>query len=177
MARLRHVRIDAVSHDVVPSAIKVTTLKLQLPAANDANTVAIWAAGVYTLALVQQPTADLPVWTSNAVPFALAPQITITDPADRRATAGTITLTLSCVPQVRSGQHVRLLLADQEIALKTLTNPNNPTDPSTLTFDLPNVQAGEYVVRLRIDGADSIPFDPMARPLEFNPEHKLTVSP
>jgi hypothetical protein len=49
--------------------------------------------------------------------------------------------------------------------------------PTTLTFTVPSVLEGEYLVRLRVDGIDSLPVTISGSPakLEFDPQQKVTV--
>jgi len=51
--------------------------------------------------------------------------------------------------------------------------------PSTLTFSIPNVDVGSYVVRLRVDGVDSIPVTYSGTPPlpAFDGNQIVTVTP
>jgi hypothetical protein len=136
----------------------------------------LWPAGIYTLAiLVQKP--GLPAWTSNALPFALAPQITLTAPVGNTAPQGNVTVELTCIPQVRFEQRATLLFGDREIPLDNLTTPGDPTAPSTLTFQVFGALPGTYVQRLRVDGVDSIPIDFSATPPQFAANQRITITP
>jgi len=56
--------------------------------------------------------------------------------------------------------------------------PANPSLPTKLTFTLPGVGAGKYLVRLRVDGIDSLPVTITGSPakLDFDPQQTVTVS-
>lgn len=140
----------------------------------DANAMSRWRPGYYLLTLKQTP-AGLPVVSSNALPFALAPRITLTPLA---ALAGTIALTLTCAPRLRAGQQVHLILGDRQFAPDTVDTPADMTLPTTLSFTVPDVEAGNRIVRLRVDGVDSIPAVFAGNPpvAAFDPEQTLVVT-
>ncbi|MEM6715904.1 MAG: DUF4255 domain-containing protein [Cyanobacteria bacterium P01_C01_bin.147] len=161
---------------------QATELQVELP--NPANVPAIasaWLAGFLTLSLlVESP--DLPSWTTNEIPIRMAPQITVTAPtaaspgAIPTAPQGTVSITLTCIPQVRVDQRVMLLFGDRQIPPETLTPPVNPTAPSTLTFVVEDALPGTYVLRLRVDGVDSLPIDFATRPPQFTNNQKVTIN-
>jgi len=156
VARFNSLRLDA-PVDVVPAAgATAGTLQVHLAdSAEDAQAPSRWAPGIYTLSLlVQSP--GLPALLSNELPLALAPAITLTP---RTGSPGTQHLNLTCLPRIRDGQRVFLLFGDQLVTPTSITNPADPAQPTALVFDVPGVAAGTYTVRLRVDGADSIPVD------------------
>jgi hypothetical protein len=136
-----------------------------------------WAAGFYTLVAVV-PQTDRPSWITNALSFVLAPKVLSLSPASIPVGALPDTLTLTCIPQIRRDQPVSLLLADREFAPDSITTPADPTAVTTLTFTIGEILAGEYVARLRVEGADSIPivFSDTASP-QFDDTQKLTITP
>jgi hypothetical protein len=141
---------------------------------DDPNAQSQWAPGYYTVALVvRRP--GVPSLASNPVAFALAPTITVS-PAT--APAGALNLSLTCAPRIVPGQRVMLVFGEQQVEPASLTNPADTTQPSTLTFTVPGVAAGNYVVRLRVDGVDSIPVVYAGIPpvLAFDPAQKVTVT-
>ncbi|MDB9313554.1 DUF4255 domain-containing protein [Spirulina sp. CS-785/01] len=139
-------------------------LQVQLPTPDETPEIASqWVAGFYTLSVVT-PQAEY-VRTSEEFPLAIAPQILSISP--QAATVGNLTIEITCLPQVRPTQRVVLLLGDRGIPVQNISTPDSPTDPSTLTFRVSNVPPGDYVVRLRVDGVDSIPVDFATSPSEF----------
>jgi hypothetical protein len=78
---------------------------------------------------------------------------------------------VECAPFVRPEQRVSLLFRDGEIVAPARTAPTN-----SLTFQLDAVPVGEYVIRLRIDGVDSLPIDRGAATPVFDAEQKLKVT-
>lgn len=152
--RFASARLPAPVELVPQSSGSADAITVHLPSkAEDATVLARWAAGFYTLALVVKK-PDVPVIVSNEIAFALAPQITVTPTS---AVAGTVTLTLTCEPRIVGGQRVLLLFGDRQVEPGSITTPADPAQPSTLVFAIPGVAVGSYVVRLRVDGADSIP--------------------
>jgi hypothetical protein len=139
----------------------------------DPGAMARWVSGFYTVSLVARR-PDMPSWTSNEVPFALAPRITIEPDS---AQEGDLTLTVTCTPRIREGQRIVLLFGESQANVQTITNPADESLPTTLDFFIPDVEEGSYLVRLRIDGADSIPVILTGTPprLEFDPNQKVSI--
>lgn len=155
LARFSSLRLDA-PVDVAPQPGAAGTLRVHLAdAGTDPDAASRWAPGIYTVALLVQP-PGLPPLLSNELPLALAPVITVSPLA---APAGDLTLQLTCLPRIRDGQRVLLLFGDRVLAPQSLTNPADPHQPTALTFLVAGVAAGTWTVRLRVDGADSIPVD------------------
>lgn len=144
--------------------------------AEEASGMSEWAVGVYTAAIrIAEP--NRPVWMTNGVPVALAPLIAVSPLA---AAIGTVNLTVTCTPRLRPEQEaqVRLLFGNTAVKAESITTPANLPDPTTLTFKVPGVVAGKYLVRLRVDGIDSLPITFSGSPpkLDFDPQQTVTVS-
>ncbi|MEL7331632.1 MAG: DUF4255 domain-containing protein [Cyanobacteria bacterium J06560_2] len=151
-----------------------------------------WLAGSYTLSVTGESNGSS--FTTNALPFSLAPTITL---ATQTLTANNRQLTLDCQPPVwlwrRSdrpdrlrGQTVSLLVDQQELlplpdSLPELDKEPTQVDPqpseqvTSLTFDLSKVSPGSHFVRLRVDGIDSLIIDWSASPIAFDPQQQVTV--
>ena len=173
--RFHHPRLDAFLELAPEAGGTPNQTQVRLPAASEPGVPAAWLAGIYTLSLVVQRT-DLPPWTTNEVPLALAPQVEITAPASRQAPQGDLSLTLTCSPQVGAEQRVALLFGDREIQVGALTTPADPNAETTLIFQVSNTQPGEYVLRVRVDGVDSIPVDFTSDPPQFSDDQKVTIT-
>lgn len=156
LARFNNPRLAA-PIDIAPAEGTVPgTLRVHLAdSGEDPQAPSRWAPGMYTVSLLAHP-AGLPVLLSNELPLALAPVITV---SPLSGPPGTQHLDLTCLPRIRDGQRVFLLFGDQLVTPASMTNPADPHQPTALTFDVPGVGAGTYTVRLRVDGADSIPVD------------------
>lgn len=156
LARFSSLRLEA-PIDIAPLAGDAAgTLRVHLAnAAEDVDAASRWAPGIYTVALLVQP-PGLPPLLSNELPLALAPIITL---SPLTAVAGDLTLNLTCLPRLRDGQRVFLLFGDRLLAPQSISNPADTHQPSALVFEVTGVAAGTHTVRLRVDGADSIPVD------------------
>ncbi len=164
--------------EIVPApASSPTRLTMHLPGiADDAQAMSDWAVGFYTLSLrVAQPNS--PVWTTNGVPIALAPLITVNP---HKAAPGNINLTVTCTPRLQPEQEAQasLIFGMQQIPPQSITTPADKIKPTTLSFTVPAVKAGEYLVRLRVEGIDSLPITLTGSPpkLNFDPQQKVTVA-
>jgi hypothetical protein len=149
--------------EVVPEPGGTSTqLTVKIP-----NQPAAWPAGLYTVAvLVQRPTETYRRST-NQLSFSIAPSITI---APQTAPAGSVPFTITCSPDIWPGQHVSLLLGDQDIAV-----PNVALSTGTLNSTV-SLVAGIYFARLRVDGIDSLLVDRSATPPVFDQTQKATIT-
>ena len=174
--RFRHPLLDAPIEIQPEEDRSQTEIHVRLPGQGDDPEVGSkWPAGFYTLSLViQKP--DIPVWTTNELALPLAPQISSISPT--AAPAGDITLTIECLPQVRSDQRIALIIGNRAVQPDNISTPADPTAPSTLTFTVANAEARTepYVLRLRVDGVDSIPVDFSGDTPQFADDQKVTIS-
>ncbi|OEY66751.1 DUF4255 domain-containing protein [Marinobacter sp. X15-166B] len=174
--RLLHPRL-ADPIEIQPQAgFNETEMDVQLPAlADDAQLGFNWPAGFYTLNLVKQ-FPDTPAWLSNPLSMPLSPQIETLTPTT--APAGDVVLSIECLPQIKTDQPVALLFSDQIVAPDAVVTPADPTATSTLTFTVRNAvaRATPYVVRLRVDGVDSIPVDFSAATPQFATNQQVTIT-
>jgi len=128
-------------------------------------------AGLYSVALV----GTLPNgvhWSTNSVSFALAPSITVSP--TQQPSGADFEVTIEATPQTGDDQQVTIIFGSSQIAPKTITQPGNDTDPTTITFDAPGA-AGLSRVRLRVDGVDSIPIVTVNDKFEFDPNQSVEV--
>jgi Pvc16 N-terminal domain len=148
-------------------------LAVHLPDLASAGAMTSWAPGFYTAAVVvRQP--NVPNWTSNEVAFAVAPTITLSQTA---APAGALTIGVTCAPRPRVGQRIELLFGDQQVASGPITFPVDPAQPAEISFDVVGTAGKSYVLRLRVDGVDSIPLGaPGAGPPAFDPQQTVTFA-
>ncbi len=169
-----------ISGSLLSPAVELTPVErspdhliVQLPDLASAGAMTSWAPGFYTAAVVvRQP--NLPTWTSNEVAFAVAPTITR---APAAAPAGALTIAVTCAPRPRPGQRTQLLFADQQIAPGPITVPADPTQPAQVSFDVVGSAGKSYVLRLRVDGVDSIPLGaPGVGPPVFDPQQTVTFA-
>ncbi|NNG00314.1 MAG: DUF4255 domain-containing protein [Desulfobacteraceae bacterium] len=129
-----------------------------------------WPVGFYTLEAVISNAGE-PDRTTNKIPLMIVPSITSTaitplnPPVESAYTA-----TVTCSPQIKPEQHTALLLGGREFEAE-----NHPAQTDTLTFRLAEIADGEYPVRLRIDGVDSLLVDRSVEPPVFDPSQKVTI--
>lgn len=141
-------------------------IRFQLPAAaTPPPAMPTWVPGLYTLAALVGPAAG-PKLVSNELAFALAPTATLTptiavSPGDPQTRD--VTLAVESAPTCREGQSVLLVFGDRQVDAIKLPPASPPLDPDP-TQVLPTkflvvgvTPAMRYVVRLRVDGVDSIP--------------------
>jgi hypothetical protein len=128
-----------------------------------------WPAGLYTLSIVVSRKGE-PDRTTNELAFSLAPQITSAMPAKAKRSKNDATLTLTCSPEVRPEQQITLLLGNLEVKPDPLAAQGN-----SLSFTIHNAVSGEYLVRLRVDGADSLLVDRSGAQPKFDDTQKVKI--
>lgn len=179
-ARFEGLRFDATITLAVQPGDTAGQLVVHLPASgaapDDPHAFTRWAPGFYALSLVTAMPDPPALYSSNQVGFSLAPVITVSPLA---TVAGDIVLTVTCTPQLRLGQKVRLVFGDRQVPPDSITAAPSETAPTTLTFKLPGVTQGTYLARLRVDGVDSIPAVFAGTPpvAEFDPGQQVKVAP
>jgi Pvc16 N-terminal domain len=165
LVRLSHPRLEA-PLGVPPTAAGDVEVKVLLP--NQPDQV---PAGTWTVAAVHSEPSG-PDRVSNELPLAVAPRVTAGLPAVlARDAGGAVTVDLQCSPRVLAEQRVSLLLGDREVPAAP-----HPAATAALSFPVPSAQAGEYLVRLRVDGVDSLFVDWSATPPVFDTSQKVTIT-
>jgi hypothetical protein len=167
-------RLDIENELPLVAGFSASELRAHLASTTEqAAVINLWATGVYNVAL-RVAEVGRPVWTTNSVPVALAPRI------DAASAGSAFTLTVTCSPRLRPLQEpgVRLLLGNTEVIAASVTTPADTTQPSSIAFAVPAQPAGEYLLRLRVDGIDSLPVLSTGSPpvFTFDPAQKLVVS-
>ena len=176
LVRFQHSELDD-PIDIQPNVTNSkTSMTVQLPApADNAALGSKWPAGFYTLSLLTlRP--NTPAWSSNSVAMPLSPNIKSVNPLSH--SAGDFVLTIGCLPQVTDEQQVVLLFSDRTITPDSIVTPADPTALTTLTFTVEDAitRPTPYVLRLRVDGVDSIPVDFSASTLQFDPSQQVTIT-
>ncbi|MBD2102591.1 Pvc16 family protein [Leptolyngbya sp. FACHB-261] len=163
VVRFRHPRLAAPIELAAQPNSTATALTVILP-----DQATDWPAGAYTVSV--QVRQDGRIQTTNALPFTLAPEIL---PAP---VLGPEQLTLTCRPQIWPEQQVVLLLGERE--LRPQVDPDAPVTTQKLEqlrFDRRSVPRGEYWLRLRVDGVDSLLVDRSVSPPVFDPAQKVVL--
>jgi hypothetical protein len=137
------------------------------------DTPATWVAGVYsvTVTVTEKPgTKDERVRSSNAAVLALAPKITTGFPINAPLAGANATIAVDVDPEVRPDQRAILLLGDRQI----VAEPHSQQS-SRLTFVVKAARKGdEFLIRVRVDGVDSVVVDRSVTPPVFKP-HKVVI--
>jgi hypothetical protein len=161
-AETTQVRID----DVVtaPATVGDTELTVVLPPGLRGGVQGLQV--VQPLQLGTPPAAHRGV-ESNVAPFVLTPRIVKVGPAYQISLANVVTavdgsvsadVTVEVDPPVRAGQRADLLLNQLGVptpAAGTFSLPPAPADTASPTFHVSRVAAGNHLVRVRVDGAES----------------------
>lgn len=108
--------------------------------------------------MLGDPPTQRPGAESNAAAFVVAPTITGTNlrepPPDPR------TLSVGVIPAVGKRQKVRLLLVQAATSQSFQLEALPPADPNvpqaTVDFDVTGLPAGTYLIRVQVDGAQSL---------------------
>jgi hypothetical protein len=145
-------------------------LEVNLPSGAPAN--AAWPPGLYTVAVeVTETGPPVRTRTSDPVPLALAPVLTSALPLHEVIAAGVASVQVAFEPEVLPEQRVSLVLGDRLIA-----SPPRAAKFGTLTFTVPDATPGEFFVRLRADGVDSLLIDYEQEPPVFLSDHKVVLA-
>jgi len=173
--RFDHARLAITKTIMVPVSDRSGT-EVKMTLVDDVPAQTEWAAGLYTVTVVVK-NGDVER-TTNQLPLSFAAKITGITPPNPvvRDVSGNVTLTVTSGPQVRPSQRVTLLIADREVAAQA-----HPADTDTLQFTVENAPVvTDALVRLRIDGVDSLPFTRQETPppphLAFDDNQKVTIS-
>lgn len=157
----------------VPAADRTAT-EVRVPIPNDAAAQTEWRAGPYTVSIIVSDGGRTHV--TNALPMLLAPRINNITPPNPigRDASGNVALTLTGGPRILATQTAALLLIDREIAVEPRTADTDP-----LQFVVTNAPVvTDAVVRFRVDGVDSIPFERTGGParFQFAASQKVTIT-
>lgn len=164
---LRSTRFGTEQVIALPDGTLETGLSFTLP-----NLPAALPAGIWQLELRVQRPGEPRVRTSNALPLALAPQITSFPPlALARDAANTLTVTLACEPALRPGQSVALLMDSREAPATPISTATQ--QPSFSFADAPPA-GGTPLLRLRVDGIESVVVNRAVKPPAFF-NHRITL--
>lgn len=147
-----------------------------VPATGTANKVTVTVpndpanlpAGFYTVAVIVT-TAGQPDRFTNEFPLQIAPVASGINP--QNAPVGNVTFTLTCTPEIQPEQRASLLFGNLEVLAQPFTALTG-----TLTFEVDAAVVGDYFLRLRVDGVDSLLVDRTVTPPRFDPTQKVTIT-
>lgn len=128
--------------------------KISIP--NAAADASKWVAGIYSIAIVIT-TAGV-TRNTNSLPLPFAPQISAIAIGARDG-SGNVVVTVTPAPLLQMNQVAVLSLPDRDVAANSRALETDP-----LQFNVVNPAAGQAVVRLRVDGVDSLQFKGQGTP-------------
>ena len=127
-----------------------------------------WPAGFYTVMVQVQQGGQERV--TNELSFSLAPKILRFDISPPG------TLAVTCEPHIWPEQRVVLLVGDRELLPQVDLDASPRTEKTnTLVFNLRDIPSGDYFLRLRVDGVDSLLIDHSVQPPVFDVSQKVQV--
>ena len=177
------------THRLVPAPIElpvpaqdVTDTQLTVALPSGAAAQSVFAAGPWALTVRFTPDGEQSTRETNALALLIAPDPVIAADtalglAPMEITRGNappaVTVTLHARPQVRLAQTATLMLGTSEATAKPRTTQADP-----LVFEFPGaIAAGDYWLRLRVDGTDSLLIDRGGPVPAFDASQKATVPP
>ncbi len=127
-----------------------------------------WRCGVYDVT-VRVQTGVAPPRVTNTVAMVLAPSIVAINAATN---AGVTTFTVDCMPRIRAGQTVSLVVGTHELPVEPFGGPAT----GTVQFRGRDFTAGAVEwARLRVDGVDSLLVDRSTRPPTFSLNDRVAI--
>jgi len=145
----------------------IDTLTFTVPA--DAPPLEAGVYGVSALVTTDDQLGKQRTYASNEVLMSIAPRIAKMTPGTVKAGAKSA-FSVVCDPQPGATQRVRLFIGLREFK-------PTPGAGAGLTFAAENLTAGDHVVRLRVDGVDSLRVVQRDSVVEFEKPDILTVTP
>ncbi len=142
------------NQETAPTAAAETQITMPLPAGIHAG---VKGVQVIQKILIGTPPAPHRGVESNVAPFVLRPTVTGASAAVK--SPGITTVTLSLAPNIGPGQRAVLLLNNLAISPAT-TFTSKPVlaaaESNQIGIDIAGVPTGSYLVRVQIDGAESL---------------------
>lgn len=151
----------------------------------------MWRAGMLTVEL--QYTKDDKLHSTNPIPIAIAPQLltsggqaSVVTSLDENNNRRLLSVNLTTPVRQRGRTLLTLNTYSADSTAQTSTFQSTASDPSLGTamapaFDISNVPSGEYWVRIRVDGVESLlmkpSFDPTAGKyrVDFDQEQRIVL--
>ena len=128
-----------------------------------------WPAGIWEVnALLQRP-GETETRSTNSLALFLAPRIDVASSSATRDSTG-VTINLVFAPQARPAQRISLNAGGYEASPEKFTVPT-----VSLQFKYAQLPAGNHLLRLRVDGADSLLVNRLTTPPQFDNTQVLTV--
>ena len=180
MLRFASARLKQELELAVTAGDKPDEIRVKLP--SEAADLARWAPGFYTVALIAKKESVL--IASNEIAFALAPKISIAAAAFTPHVPQSVPplwdaqITIDCEPNIAQDQRVLMILGNRQAKPSKIIPPAAAGQPTKVTFVMADVEGGKHLVRLRVDGVDSIAVVLDGKPPvpSFDPAQQVTVA-
>ncbi|MDO9101193.1 MAG: DUF4255 domain-containing protein [Candidatus Nitrotoga sp.] len=128
-----------------------------------------WPAGIWEVTALLQRPGETETRSTNSLALFLAPRIDVAGSTATRDSSG-VTINLAFTPQARPGQRISLNAGGYEASPEKFTVPT-----ASLQFKYAQLPAGNHLLRLRVDGADSLLVNRLTTPPQFDNTQMLTV--
>jgi DNA-directed RNA polymerase specialized sigma24 family protein len=149
------VRLGNIDKLFAPFDIQDTQISLQIPPE--------LRAGVQSVQIVHEKMRNTEIIESNVMPFVLHPKINVVETRliaslqDGQSYSAEISIKL--IPKVNKNQRITVQLnqiSKTDPATYSSMVPTPTEDTDTITIPFKNIKPGEYLVRVKIDGAESM---------------------
>lgn len=138
--------------------------RLQFDLPTDAT---IWRSGIYQLSIVIDGPSGSTI-ESNRVPLIIAPQFS--NFIAVRNGDNSVSVDIDVEPEIHDNQSVSLILGQNQQLVESFTGQTNAG-----RFEFPELAAGDYWARVRVDGIDSILINRTLNPPQFDPTQEVTA--
>lgn len=128
-----------------------------------------WPAGLWEVTVLLQRPGETKTRSTNTLALFLAPRINVASSSATRDSSG-VTINLAFTPQARPSQRISLNAGGYEASPEKFTVPT-----AGLQFKYSQLPVGNHLLRLRIDGADSLLVNRLTTPPQFDNTQVLTV--
>lgn len=173
--RFKHVDLRSSTNLAASTGASDKDVPVQIPAHVSEADSDRWAAGIYALTLGRSAGGHGQEFDAltNVLAFPMAPRIESFEPKVVKKNDEPALLSVTCVPWVQPAQTALLILGDRLIPEK---GPAREKPRATMIFDLSEIPAGTYYLRLRIDAVDSVLVDRSGPTPVFDPAMKVFVT-
>lgn len=175
---LQHARLPKGYEQTVEAGSTTTRLQVQLPSPASLPAGEAWPAGFYQVATLQRCAQAQPEKASNQLPLLIAPTLQpltflAADNQLARDNQGSLTLPIEATSEVLPEQGASVLVGSHALSVAP-----HATATSRLVFEGMVPATDDFlVVRLRVDGVDSLAFKQDDAGLTFDPAQKLRLLP
>ncbi|MEO6421288.1 MAG: DUF4255 domain-containing protein [Candidatus Nitrotoga sp.] len=128
-----------------------------------------WPAGIWDVTTRLQRPGETETRSTNSLALHLTPRIDIAGSSATRDSSG-VTITLVFAPQARPDQRISLNAGGYEASPEKFTAPT-----ASLQFKYAQLPAGNHLLRLRVDGAESLLVNRLTTPPQFDNTQVLAV--